>query len=87
MMTGERTALHGRRNNLSREGEGNRSEIAELRFRLEEVDTRCSRLTDEAKASRFELRAKGEVKAELTRALEAETERRGVIEADARTGE
>ena len=65
----------------SREGEGKRAKIAGLRFRLEEADNRCSRLTDKAEASRSELRAKGEVKSELRRALEDEVERRGVIEA------
>ena len=42
---------------------------------------------DEANASRFELRSKGEVEADLRRALEAEAEaeRRGVIEAEERT--
>ena len=41
----------------------------------------------EAEASRFEVRAKGEVEEELRRAPEAEAERRGIIEAEARTGE
>ena len=45
------------------------------------------RLTDEAEASRFEIRAKGEVKVELRRALEADAERRGVNEYEGRTGE
>ena len=40
-----------------------------MRFCLEEAETRCSRLTDEAEASRFELRVKGEVEAELRREL------------------
>ena len=40
---------------------------------------------DEANASRFELRSKGEVEADLRRALDAEAERRGVIEAEERT--
>ena len=37
MMTRERTALRGRRDDLSREGEGKRGEISGLRFRLEEA--------------------------------------------------
>ena len=41
----------------------------------------------EAEASRFELRAKGEVEAELRRAMEAEAERTGIIEAETKTGE
>ena len=53
---------------------------------MEEIDTRCSRLIDESEASRFKIRAKGEVKAELRRALEAETESMGIIENDERTG-
>ena len=72
---------------ISREGKGNRAEITGLRYHLEEADTRFSRLTDEAKASSFELRSKGEVEAELRRELEAEAERRGIIEAEARTGD
>ena len=71
MTTRERTALRGRKDNLSREGGGNRADIAGLRFCLEEAETICSRLTDEAEASRFELRAEGGVKADLRRALEA----------------
>ena len=42
-----------------------------------ETDTRCSRLIDEAEASRFKIRSKEEVEAELRRALKAEVERRG----------
>ena len=42
---------------------------------------------DEAEASRFEIRVKGGVKAEIGRALEAESDRRGIIEAGVRTGE
>ena len=71
----------------SREGEGNKAEIVRLRLRLEESDTRCYHISDEAKALRFEIRANGEVQAELWRALEAELERRGIIEYEARTGE
>ena len=41
-------------------------------FYLGEADTRFSRLTDEAEVLGFELRAKGEAKEELKRALEAE---------------
>ena len=59
MMTRGRNALHGRRDDILREGEGNNDEIEELRFRLEEADTRCSRLTDDSEALRFKLRAKG----------------------------
>ena len=51
-------------------------------FRLEEAETRCSCLTEKVEASRFELRAKGGVDAELRRALEAEEGRRGIIEAE-----
>ena len=88
MMTRGRNALHGRRDDILREGEGNNDKIEELRFRLEEADTRCSRLTDDSEALRFKLRAKGGgVKVELRRALEAEPKRRGTIEAEARTGE
>ena len=57
MMTRERTALRGRRENLSREGEENRAKTVGLRFRLEGSESRCSHLTDEA--SRFDIRAKG----------------------------
>ena len=42
-----------------------------LRFRLEEAETKFSGLTDEDELSRFKLRAKEEVKAELRRELEA----------------
>ena len=45
------------------------ADISGLRFRLEEAETRCYHLTNEAEASRFELRIKGGVKAELRRAL------------------
>ena len=79
--------LRRRRLNISREGEENRDEIAGLIFYLEDEETRCYPLTDKAKASRFEIRAKGEVQAELWRALEAELERRGIIEYEERTGE
>ena len=58
-----------------------------LRFRLEEADTRCSRLTDKAEALRFNLRANGGVKAELRRDLENKVERRGTIEAEEMIGE
>ena len=58
-----------------------------MRFRLEEAETICSCLMDDAKASRFNLKDKGEIKAELRRALEAEAERRGIIESEASTGE
>ena len=53
---------------------------------MEEIDTRCSRLIDESEASRFKIRAKGEVEVELRRLLKDELERRGVIKAKARTG-
>ena len=76
-MTRDRTVLCGRRDGLSREGGGNRDDIAGLIFRLEEAETRCYRLTDDTKASRFELRTNEEVKADLRRALESKTERRG----------
>ena len=72
MMTRERTSLPGRKENLSREGEGNRVDIAGLRFRLEEAENRCYRLTDKAEALRFDLKAKGEVEAEIRRAMEAD---------------
>ena len=39
----------------------------------------------EAEASRFELRAKEDVDAELRRSLEAKSERRGIIKAEVRT--
>ena len=42
---------------------------------------------NEAEASKFEIRAKGEVDAELMMVLEAEAERRGIIEAEAKTRE
>ena len=58
--------------NISREGEGNRYEIVGFRFYLGEADTRFYRLTDKAEVLGFELRAKGEAKEELKRALEAE---------------
>ena len=45
-----------------------------------------SRLTDGAKASRFELGVKGGVAAGLRRVLEAEAERRGIIKAYESTG-
>ena len=61
------------------EREGNMNEIAGLRFHIEEVETRCSRIMYEAELSRFYLRDKGEVGAELRRALEADSERRGGI--------
>ena len=79
--------LLGSRDDVSREGEGNRAKTAGLRFCLEEADTRCSRLTDKAEALRFNLRANGGVKAELRRELENKAERRGTIEAEARTEE
>ena len=66
MMTRGMTALCGRRGDLSREGEGNRAEIAGLRFRLEEAETICFRLSAEAEALRFDLRSKGEVEAFFT---------------------
>ena len=40
MMARDKTALHRRRDDPSTEGEGNRTEIAGLRFRLEEAETR-----------------------------------------------
>ena len=52
-----------------------------MRLCLEETETRCYRLIGEAEASRFKIRAKGEVEADLRRALEAEVERRGLIKA------
>ena len=73
MMTRERTEIRGRRENISREGEGNMDKIAGSRLRLEEAETRGYRLTDEVKASRFELRVKREVEADIRRSLEAET--------------
>ena len=79
MMTRDRTEFYGRRNDLLREGEGNRAKIVGLRSRLEEAKTRCSCLTDKSEALRLEIRAKGGVKAELRRALEEEAERRGII--------
>ena len=42
---------------------------------------------DDAEASRFELRAKGEADVNLRRELEAYCERKGIIEAEARTQE
>ena len=72
MTTRERTALPRRRENLWREGEGNRVDIVGLRFRLEEAENRCYRLTDKAEAMRFDLKAKGEVEAEIRRAMEAD---------------
>ena len=57
-----------------------------MRFCLEETETRCYRLIGEAEASRFKIRAKGEVEVELRRLLKDELERRGVIKAKARTG-
>ena len=72
MMTRERTALPGRRENLSREGDGNRVDIAGLRFRMEEAENICYCFTDKSKALRFDLKAKGEVEAEIRRALEAD---------------
>ena len=59
MITRDRTALCGRRGDLSREGEGNRADITGLRFRLEEVDTICFRISSEAEALRFDLSSKG----------------------------
>ena len=41
----------------------------------------------EAEASRFELMAKGGVEAGLRRALESKAERRGIVNAEARTRE
>ena len=41
----------------------------------------------EAEVSRFKIRAKGEVDVELMRALDAKSERRGILEAEARTRE
>ena len=87
MITRDRTALCGRREDISREGEGNRSDITGLRFRLEEVDTICFRISSEAEALRFDLRSKGEVEAYLRRALESNAERRWIIKAEARTGD
>ena len=84
-MTRGMTALCVRRGDLSREGEGNRSDITGLIFRLEEVDTICFRLSAEAEALRFDLRSKGEVEAYLRRALEYNADRRGIIKAEART--
>ena len=77
MMTRERTELRWRRGYILREGGGNRSEIAGLILCVKEAETRCYRLTDDTKASRFELRTNEEVKADLRRALESKTERRG----------
>ena len=54
---------------------------------MEEAETRCPPLRDEAELSRFDLIDKGEVKAELRRALEDEAESRGIIEAEERTRE
>ena len=86
-MTRERTELLGRMNDLSREEEGNRDKIVVLKLLLEDAETRCSYLTDKAKASRFELRSKGEVEADIRRAMEAEAERRDITKAESRTGE
>ena len=58
-----------------------------MRFRLEEAETRCFRLSDKAKASIFELRAKGGVEAYLRRAIDYEVKRRGLIYSEIRTGE
>ena len=82
MMTREKTELCRRRDDLSREGGGNRSKIAGLRFRLEEAETRCSHLTDEVKAFRFDLRAKGGFEVDIRRELEDEADKMGVIKAD-----
>ena len=87
IMTRERTVLSGRRDDLSSEGGGNRSKIMGLIFRLEKLETRCSRIMAEAEASRFELRSKEEVDVGLKRLLEAKAKRRGIIEAETRTGE
>ena len=54
---------------------------------MEEAETRCPPLRYEAELSRFDLIDKGEVKAELRRALEDEAESRGIIEAEERTRE
>ena len=58
-----------------------------MRFRLEEAETRCSRLTDEAEASRFEIRANGYFNKDLRRSLDANTERKGIIKVEVSTGE
>ena len=85
MMTRERTELRWRRGYIFREGGGNRSEIAGLILCVKEAETRCYRLRDKAEASRFELRAKGKVKADIRRSLEVEAERRRIIKANAST--
>ena len=87
MLTRERLALHGRRDDLLRDGEWNMPKSAGLRFCLEEAETKCSYLTDKANILRFDLKSKWEIKVDLRRALDAESERMGVIEAEARTGE
>ena len=38
-----------------------------MRFRMEETETRCSRIMNETEAPRFKIRAKGEVESELRR--------------------
>ena len=48
MMTREMMVLFRRWDNLWREGGRKRAEIAGLRFLLEEAETRCSCLTNEA---------------------------------------
>ena len=65
---------------------GGRAKIYGLRLHLDEAETICSRFTDEAEASSFDIRSKGGVKTEIRRALEAEADRRGVIKSEARTG-
>ena len=58
-----------------------------MRFRLDEAENRCSCIIGKSEASSFDLRAKGEVKADLRRALEAKAERRGIMEAETSTRE
>ena len=76
-----------RGDDLSREGEGNRSEIAGSKFHLEEAGTIFSLLMYHTNALRFELRVNREVEAELRKVIYAEVESRVIIEAEARTRE
>ena len=59
MMKRKRTALCGRRDDISRDGEGNMADIAGLILLLEEAENRCSRLTDKAEVLRFDLSTRG----------------------------
>ena len=68
-MTRERTVLRGRRSYILREEGGNRANIVGSRFHLEDVKTRCSHLTNEDKASRFDIRSKREIEVDIRRAL------------------